>query len=64
MNFDSLILRCQALENRVRDAEATLSLVNIMVYILAGLVFAAVIVGAFELRAIYHLVEAQQWRSR
>lgn len=60
---NALALRCSVLEMRIAEVERSQSWVRFVVYMLAGLVFAAIIVCAFELRAIYNAVEAKQWQS-
>jgi 4-hydroxybenzoate polyprenyltransferase len=61
---DAIELRFQAVEMRSERIERSHAVLWLAFCALAGLVVAAFIVGAVELRAVYHLVEAQQWRSR
>ena len=54
---DGARLRIFALEKRMAYAEQDSKAVKTWVLILAGLVVAAVLVGAFELRHILHFVK-------
>lgn len=61
---DGIDLRFRAVELRANRGERANAFMWFAFFSLAGLVVAAILVGAVELRAVYKLTEAQQWRSR
>lgn len=64
LQYDALQLRCEQLEMRAESIERHHSFLGLVVFALAGLVVAFVIVGAVEIRSMHNTMEAQQWRSR
>lgn len=61
---DASALRCEAIERRVEYVERAAAVNRLLVFVFAGLVVAAVLVCAVEIRHVYQLVESQAWRSR
>lgn len=57
MNDDGARLRLYAIEKRVALIERDSRTLKTWMFILVGLVLAAILVGAFELRHIVHLLE-------
>ena len=61
---EAIMLRLSALEKRTEHLERENLWTRRIVCVLAGLVVGAVLVCAFEFRAIYRAVEGYQWLSR
>lgn len=64
IEIDGLKLRADAMELRAEAIEHHASFLALIVFALAGLVVAFVVVGAVELHHVKQQMEAQQWRSR